>query len=319
MNVDISKLMSAADWWEGAGYVASGLVLLGILIESVELFHAIRAKKFKEKLFEFVGLSIVILGLALEILAQVQSNNRTGIVIAALDAEAKTAEANIADANKIAQKAAEDAAKLGVSVGDLHDFVTDQEGKNNAAVAELKRSTAGLNKARDDALGAAELSKKALSDMTAALEQERIVREKMMAVITPRDFTPVQKAETKERLSKFSPMRVDIFTFGDTREIADFGRKLAESLQSAGWSSKLWSVFNGASYGVAGVPIFTRKGAPAKATQAASAIESLLVDQNISAKVLDPFEGTKLTLNVNGPNWDEADVADVRIFVGPKP
>jgi hypothetical protein len=319
MDVDIPKLMSAADWWEGAGYIASGLVLIGIVIESVELLHAIRAKKFKEKLFEFAGLSIVILGLALEILAQVQSNNRTGIVIAALDAEARTAEARIADANKAAQKAAEDAAKLGVSVGDLHNFVDDQEGKNNAAIIELKRSTAGLDKARDDALGAAALSKKALSDMTAALEEERVVREKMMAVISPRDFTPIQKAEIKGRLSKFSPMRVDIITFGDTREIADFGRKLSEALQSAGWSPKLWSAFNGASYGVTGVPIFTRKDAPAKAPQVAAALESALIDQKISTKVLDPFEGTKLPVSVNGPNWDEADVADIRVFVGAKP
>jgi len=91
MNVDIISVISSADWRETAGYVASAIVVLGIAIESVDLIAHIWSGNLRDKRWEFSGFLIVIFGLAVEILTQVQSNNRTGLVIGALNDEAATA------------------------------------------------------------------------------------------------------------------------------------------------------------------------------------------------------------------------------------
>lgn len=126
----------------------------------------------------------------------------------------------------------------------------------------------------------------------------------------------------KDTLSYLSPMRVDILTFGDTKEIADFGRDLSQTLEMAGWKPKLWSVFQGASYGVTGAQILTRKEGPSTANAAASVLERALMGQQIFAENLQnsPFEGTTMPVSgINGPPWDEKDVADVRVYIGAKP
>jgi len=191
--------------------------------------------------------------------------------------------------------------------------------RNATVIAELERDKTDLEKARSDALAAAEGTKKDLADMSTLLNQESALRQQMIAVLTPRGLSSAQQAVLKSRLLPFAPMRVDIITFGDTREIADFGRKLAETLELAGWRPKIWSGLNGASLGVTGVPIFTHRGSPPKAGAAALALEEALIALQISAKVLGQFEGTKIPTTVSGPPWDEGDVADVRVFVGAKP
>jgi hypothetical protein len=92
MTDDIKTLMSAADWWETIGYIAAGLVLVGVIIESYELYLLIREGKLREKAAEFIGVLILVVGLAVEIIAQVQSNNRTGLIIAALNEQAAKSE-----------------------------------------------------------------------------------------------------------------------------------------------------------------------------------------------------------------------------------
>lgn len=229
-----------------------------------------------------------------------------------------------------ATNAEREAGRLGVSVGKLHTFVTDEERKIDGQMegfskyaegekqqfgeiaASLAKSKGDLEKARSDALAASDLTKKDLAQMQALLNQEAALRQQMISVLTPRHFSPDQ------HLATFGPMRVDILTFGDTREISDFGRNLAEALQTVGWKPKVWSVMSGSAYGVTGVPVYARKG-DAKGSAAATALVSAILGQHISAKQFEPFEGTALApLNVLGPQWDEKDVAPVRIWVGSK-
>jgi hypothetical protein len=180
----------------------------------------------------------------------------------------------------------------------------------------LERDKSDLNKARDDALSAAVGTKKDLADMTTLLNQESALRQQMIAVLTPRDFSSQQQAVLRARLSAFAPMRVDIITFGDTREIASFGQKLAETLQLAGWRPKVWAAI-GASGNVVGVPIFTRKASSPTVEAAASALEGALSAQQISAKKLGHFEGADFPTAVIGPP-PGGDTADIRVFVGAK-
>lgn len=235
-----------------------------------------------------------------------------------------------------ATNAEREAGRLGVKIGDLNNFVAREEGKISRQMdgfrryavdqkrrfdeitGSLAKSKSDLEKARTDALAASELTKRDLSQMQALLNQEAVLRQQMIAVLTPRHFSPEQQREMKGELANFAPMRVDILTFGDTREISDFGRNLADTLEAAGWKPKVWSVMSGSIYGVTGVPVYARKG-DSKADSAASALVAAILGQRISAKQFEPFEGTAVApFNVMGPPWDEKDSAPIRVWVGPK-
>jgi hypothetical protein len=174
--------------------------------------------------------------------------------------------------------------------------------------------------ARNDALASVAAAKSVLAEMNTELNAEREVRERMAAVITPRDLSGAKQKIVEERLSPFKGMGVDIFVFGDTREITDFARKIAETLQLSGWQSQTWFVVNGAALGVAGVPIFARKGGSDESSAAATALEVVLAEQSISAKRFDDFTDPKPPgVGMTGPPWDITKAADMRIFVGAKP
>src|SRR5690348_13968776 len=102
MDIEIKSLLDSAEFWEKAGYVAAAVVVIGIAIESVELIRYIHEKRIGEKKFELLGLGILILGLIGEVVSQVQSNNRTGLVISALNEKASEANRAANDAAKAA-------------------------------------------------------------------------------------------------------------------------------------------------------------------------------------------------------------------------
>jgi hypothetical protein len=313
---DLSVLISSLSCWETAGYTGLAIVIIGVVGEGIHDFTA----WFRDTRWHSGGgkLSVLILiaGLAVEGVAQVKANSISGEIIALLSGEAARLGVTIDNLNTfVAQKEADAEAQL----NEFKSYAAGQKKRIDETIAELKNSETRLSKARDDALKAADASKTALEKMTAALDAERAIREQMVAVITPRDITPSQQLSIKSVLASFLPMRVDIITFGDAREIADFGRKLSETLESCGWTTKVWSAFGGASFGITGVPIFARKEAGEKADKAAFALAAALIQQQISAKKFDPFEGTQIPTSVNGPPWVETDIGDVRVYVGAKP
>jgi hypothetical protein len=183
--------------------------------------------------------------------------------------------------------------------GERHDLLVAQQRQaekdaSDGEIARLHRDTAQAN-AR-------------VLEAQLALEQFK----------APRQFNVGQQGLLGVRLRQFAPVRVDILTFGDTSEIASFGRHLGEVLERAGWKPKVWSVFNGASFGVTGVPVFAEKGSQRGAEAGAALVEALTLVQ-VSAKKFDDFEGAALPTSVNGPPWDEKDIGAVRVYVGAKP
>jgi outer membrane murein-binding lipoprotein Lpp len=119
MSVDISELMSESSFWEIAGYWATGIVTLGVAGEAVtELTNCIKSRPLK-RFVERASALILILGLAGEILTQVQAGNKNALIIgilntetARLSAEAEEAKKEIAHANAIAAQANQRAASL---------------------------------------------------------------------------------------------------------------------------------------------------------------------------------------------------------------
>jgi hypothetical protein len=92
MDVDIVALSSAAEFWENAGYLATSIVVLGVVGEAVaDLTTWIRGER-RRKLTEKLSVLLLIAGLAAEILAQVQSNNKNSLIIGALNKEASEAQ-----------------------------------------------------------------------------------------------------------------------------------------------------------------------------------------------------------------------------------
>jgi len=87
MNADIQSLTESADRWEFAGYCAAAVVLIGVILESVHIISLLLRGKAGGHIAEIMGFSLLVLGLTAEILTQVQSNNKTGLIIGYLSKE----------------------------------------------------------------------------------------------------------------------------------------------------------------------------------------------------------------------------------------
>lgn len=87
MSLDISELMSKSGCWEIAGYIATGIVLIGVAGEVItDLTLWIKSKGLRRQI-EIASALILLVGLAGEILTQVQANNTTSLIIALLNDE----------------------------------------------------------------------------------------------------------------------------------------------------------------------------------------------------------------------------------------
>ena len=139
------------------------------------------------------------------------------------------------------------------------------------------------------------------------------------AAVKARTLSAAQRAAMAKDLARFAPVRADIIVFGDTKEITAFGAAISDTLQQAGWRPKLWPIARGIAYGVVGVPIFANGAGDDKAVEAAAALETDLRTARITAKKFQSFPEDTVMKEQFEAAWNEADVADVRLFVGLKP
>jgi hypothetical protein len=93
----IASLEASAAVWEFWGYVATGAVFIGALIESIVTFwpHAVKNETAKERVGKGASL-LLIAGVAGELLTQVRSNLLNERVIALINRESAQLEAVIA-------------------------------------------------------------------------------------------------------------------------------------------------------------------------------------------------------------------------------
>lgn len=100
MALDVSTLISSLSFWEDAGYVAIGIVALGCLGESACDFTDWFGEDVRKRVGRASAL-ILIFGLAVEGVAQVNANGTTAQIVAVLNDEAAkaTAAAKIAENN----------------------------------------------------------------------------------------------------------------------------------------------------------------------------------------------------------------------------
>jgi hypothetical protein len=137
MTADITALTSDALWWEIAGYVATGIVAIGVAGELAALVIRSRSRK---RLIDKVSLYILLAGLAGEILSQVQSNNKNALIVGLLNQQTEQLKLAVATADKTASEAKAQAANAEIELQRLktprvfesEDFEKELKGKPTA-------------------------------------------------------------------------------------------------------------------------------------------------------------------------------------------
>jgi hypothetical protein len=295
MDIKIRSLLDSAEFWEKAGYIAAAVVVIGIVLESIELVRYIREKKIGEKKFELLGVGILLLGLIGEVVSQVQSNNRNGLVIGVLNERASKA-------NKAANDAAKAAAELGVTVDNVQGFVRSKEAAADSQLAALKAFVAA-DEARNAAV-IAQLEKsrdklgKARSEAEAAAERaERAAR-----TVAGRTITPEQRAA----LVAFwhdgpkGPINVGAKLFDEEAE--QFAKQLADVLNAAGFQATV--VRGPFSFGLPGQWILARD---LRKWQTGPSYVGF-IQRGLSAVLHLDFEGNQMDATFS-ESWGEVGIA----------
>lgn len=308
--------------------IATFLVIAGVALEGAEYVEEIREKgwqlanpwKFAQK----SGFAILVIGLAGEwysstivhgrdadrIISLTRESQQLQHDNLSLKEEAKAAEGKIAEDNKMANKAASDAAKLSINVGNLHDFVKRQIDQNNAAVVELKKNTADLEKARADAMAAATDAKEDIAKAEQALAQEEEIRNQIIALTAPR--TVQQQDAFVRSLKPFAGVTANILlppsTTPDSGPLATL---LVTLLTKAGWKTGFLQALSGWSKAVL---VCTGKDPKPNVAAAAKALVLALRAANILAFV-NPELGPEVEASGQGSLRPSPDMT---ILVGSK-
>jgi hypothetical protein len=183
--------------------------------------------------------------------------------------------------------------------------VADQEKRNSAAIDELKRNTAGLNKARDDAIAAAESTKGDLAKITALLAQENDLRAKIEKLTKPRELSDAQWDEVGRAIKPFAGQEYLIIPYWEMKESHNLADHINNTLVSAGWSYKPPKTYMALVGVIAGVIVNVDSKASPKTKAAAKALRDCLSAHGIE------------TSEESGSGSDHPDMLD--ITVGAKP
>lgn len=249
MDIEIPSLLESAEFWERAGYVAAAVVVIGIVFESIELLRYVREKRTGEKKFELLGVGILILGLIGEVISQVQSNRRTGLVIGTLNERASKA-------NKAANDAAKEAATLGVTVDNIRGFVRARQMAADSQLAALKGFVAADEARNAIVITQLEQSRDKLRKAQSEAEVAAERAERAARAIAGRTITPEQRAALVAfwQLRPKGSIRVSAKLFDEEAE--EFARELVDVLNAAGFQATI--VRGPFSFGTSGQWILVR-------------------------------------------------------------
>lgn len=226
----------------------------------------------------------------------------------------------IVGAQQTANNSAIEAGKLGVSVDNLHSFVTQKEteaetqfnklqtfvaaedSKNADVIAELEKDKDNLDKARSDAAASVTAANKVLADMTTALAEEKNVRDRMLARIAPRDLSGAQIQKIGTALKSFSGQSWTVTTYWESKEPLALANELFVALGAAGWKYDDEGTKGMMLGGVEGILVYVHPQATLHTKEAATALISALKAEGIEGTLRnqnDPSHpNEKLILNV---------------------
>jgi len=107
MNAGIQAVSISASFWESAGYWASALVTLAVVLEFWEIFLAIRAGEGRKRVVETIALVLLVVGLIGEIWTAVEANKYNGLEVAAVQSKATAALYDATTAENVTKQAME--------------------------------------------------------------------------------------------------------------------------------------------------------------------------------------------------------------------
>jgi hypothetical protein len=218
-------------------------------------------------------------------------------------ADAKGADARIAEAQRGSAEANEKALKAQQSLASA-----EQHAKEADAKAEGFR------------LDIAKANERA-ADANRTAEQERLARLQLEARLADRVVTPQQQARIVAGLRSIGKRTADITIFGDTPEISIFSGALLECFTKAEWSLNISRPGGGGSY-ARGVLVGVRIGSPSEYTQASNLVITVLRES--VGNGIGPWEFDKLTggglFSANGSvgTPTPAGESPLRIVIGSK-
>jgi hypothetical protein len=295
-------------------------VFVGVIVEMGDLLVFNKEMTRLQRGVLFVATLLIMAGCGGEWFFEHQATALEGQLQQISDAKVAGLARDEAADNKIATQAAAKAGALGVKVDKLPDFVKAKEDeisrkssalegfanavtqRDSATAAELTRDSAALNRARDDAQGAAAAAETQLETM----RRER----------APRGFSPQQEKNFVAHLEQFSGTTVGIWradtTSPDTLPFAD---AIGDLLAKAKWIARGTSISHAAR--ASAVNVLVRSGAPKSAEDAANALVSELTADGFSALRGPAFTDEKVMQgNAIAENVFGGTVPDVLVFVG---
>jgi hypothetical protein len=123
---------------------------------------------------------------------------------------------------------------------------------------------------------------------------------------TPRRLSGSLQSSIADRLRLLGMRQVDVIIIGDPPEIANFTGDIVAAIRQADWT-------------VTGVLVGTRRGSAQDVTNAADALISALQSAGVVSGRFFPQFGDELPMAMMGDNWDQQNIAPIRILVGAKP
>ena len=297
---DVESLKTALSLWTTWNDRATFAVVVGVIIELFALLFFGKEMPLREKVTLFVGSLLVVVGVGGEYTFGARASRAAAQLQQVSDERIAALGKEQGADHRLAATAAADAGRLGVSVDTLHDFVTTQERRNTAAIATLRSTTAGLNRARDDALAAAASTRKDLDEITGLLDQERELRQQIVALTLHRSLTDEQISRIGALIAPYARTPFDLSAYDDP-EANDFVKRIALAMKAGSWDWRTWR---------SGGVITTTNllpGSPAVGTVTLQGVAIQIVDSDRDT-LGKPMVALVAALNSNGVAVREASV-----------
>lgn len=262
MSFDIASLTSRELTWDTAGVWLAVAVAVGVAMESVADFDAIATwfrldsleGSRRQKNISKIGLLILIVALAGEVVAAMQSHDISEQIIAGLNnevTETQGRERDLIDLTSGLKQQLSAQRKTLDTIGDRStDFeriAKEQRARDDAALMLLKGDEENLKQAQSDAdrsagiaANAADSAHKAAAEMTATLDAEQAMRQQMHDIVTPRQIDDAHFAALVDALKAFERTAIEVAVSreGDSPDLLV---RITDALTQANWTIKPWS------------------------------------------------------------------------------
>jgi hypothetical protein len=254
LTADRGSLEASSDFWSVVLVVATVVVAVGVAMEFAEelgeLWEAIRGrhKLSRAKQVVFLGTLLVIGGVAAEFWAEfrgadfetkLRGNNEAaqGVLDARARAATKAAVDLTAKFGGLQGFVDAQERQMDAEMGDFRAFADSEKRETKAVIGDLNRNRADLAAARLDAQSAAAASKRDLAEVATLLEQERELRQRIVALTTPRALSPEKAVELADSLRPFANTSFDMYVTNDPDSVA-LVNQIGAILKNAGWQWK---------------------------------------------------------------------------------